>query len=266
MFKLSECINRINQVLNYPSITYTDISHFFDQAISELNTTFKIGLPLVSQIVDDNRINISTLPNVVMLDSVPTFTPTDIPSVSDGNYPDTSKVYYNTSDNKIYRYNLSTETFIGFPKMYGIHISNSGNRTLYETLPLYMAGYVVWTPIDEKRINDFDINTYLPDDWIILFLIPYVCSKVAARDGNDSALYTEEYVQGCQQLQVSYDVPSFVTLSEVSHLPAYSKLTQETLPNIGVRVPTRAIYDVMRISDGVSRIPNAFTARGGWGI
>ena len=71
MITLSDCINRINQVLNYPSVGYVDIRHFFDQAIAELNTTFRIGLPLVSQMVEERKLNIQELSNNYYCELIP---------------------------------------------------------------------------------------------------------------------------------------------------------------------------------------------------
>ena len=66
-FTLSNCIDRINQILNYPSLTYDDVSAFFDQAIAELNTNLHIGLRSISECITLNNEDVlSTRPNVVV--------------------------------------------------------------------------------------------------------------------------------------------------------------------------------------------------------
>lgn len=275
MITLSECITRINQVLNYPSVTYTDISHFFDQAISELNTSFRIGLPLVSQMVQERKLNIQELPNLVFLTDAPTGTPEDIPvgnSLSD--FTDTSKVYLNLSDYKFYKYNIYQNRWVGYDRMYGVHLNSSNVRLVYETMIVYSDVYsdvysekkAVWSPVDEKRLNDFDLNIYMPDDWVILFLIPYVCFKSAVRDGAEGGLYLDEFTQGFQQLQTSYDVPNFVNLSSVAHMSAYTKLAKENLSNLNIKIPTRAVYDSMKVGNVSMPVYGGFHSRGGWGF
>lgn len=266
MFTLSDCITRINQILNYPSITYTDISHFFDQAISELNTSLKIGLPLVSQMVDENRLNVQEMPNVVLLKTLPSGGVTEIPIGDESTFTDTDKVYYHAKTGKVCKYDVYLQEWVAYDNIYGIYIDDQHNRTLYVTMPLPVAGYAVWAPVVEKRLNDFDLKMYLPTDWIVLFLIPYVCFKTAVRDGSNGALYNEEYVQGFQQLQTSYDVPNFVDLVKVAHLPAYKSLVKENITALNKKVPTRAIYDSMKVGNAIMPEYGGFNSRGGWGF
>lgn len=265
MFTLSDCIIRINQTLNYPSLTYTDISHFFDQAISELNSTFRIGMPLVSQMIRDQKLNIRELPNLTLISSEPTGSLTDIPAATPDGFADTSKVYYNTDDDKLYKYNTSSKQWVGYDKMYGIYADSSHMRT-YETTSLISMHGAIWTVFDEKRLNDFDLNIYLPTDWIILFVIPYVCFKAATRDGGSGLLYNEEYVQGFQQIQTSYDVPNFVELRKVAHLPAYTAAVKVHMDTLDTVIPTRAVYEDMKIGNAILPQYHDFNSRGGWGF
>lgn len=267
MFTLSDCITRINQILNYPAYTYTDISHFFDQAISELNTTFKIGIPLVSQMVDENRLSIQDIPNVALLKTLPSGSATEISAIdSEDNLKDTDKIYYYTPTCKFCKYDVRLQKWVTYDKVYGIYIDDSYRRTLYETVPLAVAGYAIWSPVDETRLNDFDLTAYLPMDWLILFVIPYVCFKANVRDGGNGALYSEEYTQGFQQLQTSYDVPNFVELSKVAHLPAYTPVVKNNITALHSRIPTRAVYDSMKIGNAVLPTYGGFNSRGGWGL
>lgn len=266
MFTLSACIQRINQILNYPAITYEDVSHFFDQAISELNTTFKIGLPLVSEMVSENRLNIQELPNLVSIKEMPTGTPADIPVASPPNFTDTSKVYYDSTANLFYKYNSLKASWDSYETVYGIFVDDSFKRYVFQTLPLPISGLAIWSSVDESRSGDFDLTQYLPVDFIILFLIPYVCFKFSVRDGNDGALYSEEWTQGWQQLQTSYDVPNFVELSKVAHLPAYTKFVKNNFDKLGKTIPTRAIYDTMKVGNAIMPSYGGFYQGGGWNI
>lgn len=264
MFTLFDCVTRINQTLNYPSIEYIDMSHFFDQAISELNTSFKIGLPLVSQMVDENRLNITELPNVMLLDNVGIINSIDY--IPNEDTEGAEGLHFSTKNYKFYKYDFSEELWKEYDTYYGIHIDDSGKRTTYTTMVLPTASAAIWTPVVEERANDFDLTDYIPADWIILFLIPYVCFKVSVRDGNNGALYNEEYTQGFQQLQTSYDVPNFVTLKDVAHLPAYRSVVKAKLNSLNETIPTRAVYDTMKIGNAIRPTYGGFHMRGGWGL
>lgn len=269
MITFSECITRINQVLNYPAFTYSDLAHFFDQAIAELNTTFRIGLPLVSTMVHERKIDVQGLPNLVLITDDPTGTPVDFPALPPSlEARDTTKAYYNFDNNRIYKFDTLSDKWVAYSEMYGIHIDDSNNRILYKSILMPLLSAAVWSRVDESRLNDFDLNVYLPDDWVILFLIPYVCFKVAVRDGASGSLYREEYVQGFQQLQTSYDVPNFVNLVDVAHLPAYTPCVKTGLQtNLNVQIPTRAVFDSMKIGNAVSPEYSArYTTKGGWGF
>ena len=265
MFTLYDCITRINQILNYPSITYMDISHFFDQAISELNTSFRIQLPLVSQMIDENRIDFTQLPEVVLLDSEPSGGALDIPSGTPEDFTNTSKVYYNTEDQKVYKYDNVDGVWKGYNRIYGVYMTSEYERKVYYTVVYYAAAGAQWVQLDDQRTSDFDLTTYMPEDWIILFLIPYVCFKTSVRDGSNGALYNEEYTQGFQQLQTSYDVPNFVKLNTVAHLPAYKYLVKDNLHCLDRVVPTRAVTHDMVIGNAVAPVYSDNTM-GGWGF
>lgn len=266
MFKLSDCITRINQALNYPAITYSDISHFFDQAISELNTTFRIALPLVSEMIEEQKPDYTSMLNVVMIDVKDGVVP-EIDAVNHKPNPawDTSKIYYSIPDNRIYKYNFATDEWVLYDTVYGFAVADNGTTSTYETYKMPYTGSCIW---QAKLIDDLslDLNVYLPTDWIILFLIPYVCYKVTVRDGGDGTLFSEEYVQGYQQLQTSYDVPNRVWLPVVAHLPAYTKIVETKLDCIGLYISTRAVYDTMKIGNAVMAKYGGFNMRGGWGI
>lgn len=262
-FTLSDCMSRINQALNYPSLTYEDVSHFFDQAISELNTSLRIALPTVTEMRFENTFNILNSPNLIKVKILPITTvsspPTEAPSASGSNIV----YYYNKGsllDNAIYIF--KNGAWKAVEKAYGLAPSG----TLYETHVLDdEAGFVKIS--DPVRFREFSLTEYLPTDWIILFLIPYVCFKFSVRSGDNGALFSDEFTQGFQQLQTSYNVPNDVILSTVAHLPAYHTIAASNLSNLNITVTTRAITEDMRVRNGISKVygDNVFDA-GGWGI
>ena len=261
MITFSECISRINQTLNYPAYTYADISHFFDQAISELNTTFKIGLPLVSQMVQERTVNVHELPNLVILNAEPNGVSDFESFPKDPAQRDTAKAYYDADSRLFYKYNVLNDTWETYPSMYGIFLTET-SREYYEASRLWSSA--AWFPLDTARLNDFALDIYMPDDWTIMFLIPYVCFKTAVRDGMSGAMYQEEFIQGFQQLQTSYDVPNFVQLSTVAHLPAYTDIVKQNLNNLNIKVPVRAVYDSMKVGNAILPEYSNFYTEGGW--
>ena len=176
IFTLDNCMSRINQVLNYPMLEYTDIQHYFDQAISELNTTLRVGIKPLSAIVQE-------------------------------------------------------------------HAHNSIE--------------------DYSSVN---LTDYFPIDVINLYLIPYVCFKFTVRNGGDGSIFVDEFTQGFQQIQTSYDIPNFVVLSEQAGKLAYAADVEENLSNLNIKIPTRAIYDSMKIGDSFMPTYGGMYDNGGWGI
>ena len=125
-------------------------------------------------------------------------------------------------------------------------------------------GEAYWTPI-VKSNEDLVLTNYLPTNWIILFLIPYVCYKYSIREGMDPGVFSEELTQCFQQLQESYDVRETVRLSDVAGKFAYTKQVEENLPDLNKEVPTRAIYDSMKVRRAINATYRDFYD-GGWGL
>jgi hypothetical protein len=262
-------MQRINQILNYPSVAYEDISHFFDHAIAELNTIVKIALPSVKEMVYNNTIDTSLQPNTVLLDKRPDNTtsitrvtkiPTAAPSAGSPTY-----VYYTSSksviDYAFYVYNGTT--WVRHNLLYGVYFEGTSKST-YNTIPIGTAAYWVETPAVQRL--DFDLCEYLPMDWWTLFVIPYVCFKFAVRNGDSGDLYQTEFTQGLQQLQTCYDVPNFVVLSEVAGNDVYTDIVKQNLNNLAIKVPTRAITEQMRVGNAIGAIFENVFDKGGWGI
>ena len=254
-FTLNNCISRINQALNYPALSYSDVYHFLDQAIYELNTSLRIALPTVTEMLYENTVKAHSQPNLVkIVDS----------GVMERNKEyatDTySYTYLGGSKFKITRNGETTE----YDGLYGYKFSAENVPVYYVTVTVDNdAAY--WQEIKETSV-DFDVTEYLPFDWWTLFIIPYTCSKWANRNGDDSSHFIDEYIQGYQQLQTSYNVPNRVKLSEVAGRKAYKKLVEERLPHLNAVVFTRAIYEDMKVGNGIMPSYGGFYETGGWGV
>ena len=262
-FTLSDCMQRINQILNYPALAYEDISHFFDHAIAELNTSLRISLPTVSEMVLENTVDVLSQNNSIVFDERPaSYAP--IPTVKP-EAPEYNSYYFEpgtlASPRRYYVWN--GVSWDRFDTLYGVHLEKA-TRTTYVTVPIGNSAYWVETP--ERRVLEFDLCKYLPFDWWVLFMIPYVCFKYAIRNGDSGALYSDEFTQGFQQLQSSYDVPNAVVLSTVAGLEAYTKIVQDNLDNLSVKVPTRAITEKMKIGNAVHPVYGNLYDTGGWGV
>lgn len=269
-FTINECIQRINQILNYPAVSYVDISHFFDHAISELNSILRIGLPSVSELLADNTYDITLQNNTVLLEQRPTYSsaipsfmtiPTDPPSEE---APAVFGYYAPNGTTVGAKYFVwNGVAWVSHNVIYGVNFNN-GTKTAYIATPIANAAY--WVETSAVRTQEFDLCEIMPLDWWILFVIPYVCFKFAVRNGDDGALYATEFTEGLQQLQTCYDVPNFVDLNSVAGDPAYTKIVQNNLNNLGIDVPTRAIKETMRVGNAIRPIYENVYDTGGWGV
>ena len=266
---LNDCISRVNQVLNYPAVAYEDIYHFFDQAMYEINTSLKIALPSVSEMREEHTFDITEQDSLVRLftlpdnasvipyySEVPTAAPTEGLSegiyVCDGTYA--SRAFYKWDGHN----------WIQVPKLYAIYLTPDNTLRTYVAVAITSA-VAVWTPVDKIHHDDFDLTEYLPADWWTLFIIPYVCFKFAVRNGDSGELFADEFTQGFQQLQSCYSVPNSVRLSDVAGKPAYAELVRQHLHNLGgTMVFTRAIYDNMRVGNGIQPVFGGFYDAGDW--
>lgn len=260
-YTLSDCIESINQILNYPSVSYTDISVYFDQAIAELNTELHLGLRPISQIYKENSNIETTLSPLVVLNSRPSLS-VNIPTVPST----TDKVYCSLGN--LYYYNLSTSTYTKSNYVYGIYTAFDTDGTpikeIYRTLVI--GEYAYWTAYENHTERNVDLINYLPYEWIILFLIPYVCFKYAVRDGDTGASYAEDLSNGFQQLRNAYSVPNTVLLASVADKPAYKSDVSSNLPNLNIAIPTRAIYETMKVPSVIQASYDSIYSKGGWGF
>jgi hypothetical protein len=219
--------------------------------------------------IAEHTFNISEHPDAVVIptdapnDRIPTFA--KIPS---GGIPAPDSInpsvvrYYTPKDYMertfyIYKNGLWTPA----DEVYGI----TSNGDAYVAIPV--SNSAVWRPTSFEKYKEFSLTDYFTLDWLILFVIPYVCFKFSVRNGDSGALFSDEFVQGFQQLQTSYNVPNSVLLSSVAHLPAYRSKTAENLSNLNIKVPTRAITESMRVGNSVRAVyGGGLFENGGWGI
>lgn len=270
-YTLNDCIARVNQVLNYPSISYEDVYHFFDQAIAELNTTLHIDVPSVSEMVSEHTVTISEKGDIVRLverpgssSSLPHYT-----SVPDAKIDGVDHIYVcgdKFFERKFYKWNGAA--WVETSHLYALFVDYGTSEIVklaYSAVAISTT-LAVWVPVDYENIEEFDLQTYLPMEWWTLFIIPYVSFKFAVRNGDDGALFSDEFTQGFQQLQTSYHIPNKVSLKDVAGHPAYLNLVKENIANLTIKVNTRAITKGMRVGASIHANYGGFYASGGWGI
>ena len=255
---ISDVMSRINQALNYPAIDYDEVYPYFDMAIVELNTSLHISLKLISQCVlefrremskpRDNMVVLTTDPSLIVI------TEYNNETVSTA----TDAYIYNTDEKKFgVKY---ADVYVYYDTLYGVH-NVSGTPEYYQAVHYADGGIFVhanYNPLD------LDLTEYLPTDWIILYLIPYVCFKYSCRDGGTGTVFSEEFTQGFQQLQESYDVPEMVLLSKYAGMFAYKEDVEKHIPYLNVYVPTKAIVETMKHPRNVQGTYGSMYDRGGW--
>ena len=255
---LSTTVNYINNALNYPSIALDDIRLYFNQALAELNTSLHIHLPSLEQMELNSRDLFQSKDNIVLLEDKPQSN-TEIPSKDLG----AGEPYYYDKSKKMYGVLKGTQ-YVYFPNIVGIYNDYANGPCIYESFA-YSEDLHVWYSSLLNGPTDFDLNEYLPDDWVLLFLIPYICFKYAVKDGDTGALFNDEFSEGYKQLRNSYTIPVKVNLKSCAHHLAYKEDVKNNIDNLDINVPTKAIFDTYSIRNG---IPASYESvyEGGWVI
>ena len=255
--KLSQCLNFINQALNYPSLYYDDISLYFDTAISELNTTLHTKIPHISEMILDYKRRMSNDDfKVTITDTDPQVDATI--ASSDAGLP---KCYYDAVSKLFYVLDVISQTYSSMEKLYGVYFRD-GHIENYQAI--VYGQQASWQLTDSENIQECDLEEYFPDDWILLWLIPYVCFKYTVRDGGTASTFAEELTQGFQQLQDTYDIPEYTVLASVADRQAYKQLVEEHLDNLNILVRTRAIYEFMKHERALNAVYGSMYDRGGF--
>ena len=269
---LNNTIEYINLALNYPSITYAEVSLYFDMAIAELNTTLHTSIPKVSEMIDNFKQKMSKTQNSrVHLTEDPEFTDYTIPvydSAVEGMidaFSNNKKYFYSTNTKKFYiQTGSGITTYTEHDELFGFYLKDN-----VLTNPIYYKAAVYgeeafWVKEFTDIQLECDLKEYLPDDWVLLWLIPYVCFKYTVRDGGTASTFAEELTQGFQQLQETYGIPSKVNLATYADKEAYTSLVEANLPNLNVAVPTKAIYESMKHSRITNAVYGSMYDRGGF--
>lgn len=262
--KLTHTIEYINQALNYPAITYEDVSLYFDMAITELNTVLHISMPTTSTMFNEFRQYVSkAVPNRILLKAFPEDTD-EVPSYAtvEEATSNAADYCYIIKEKKYATWNKKDKAYTFSDNLYAI-FANAGNPIYFKTLK-YSNTNAIWVQDEDSDIVQFDFNMYLPDDWVILWIIPYICFKYTVRDGGTASVFAEEVTQGFQQLQNSYDIPSKVLLSKVADKPAYYFEVVKNLPYLNKEVPLKAIYPEMKHSRNINASYGSMFDRGGF--
>lgn len=258
---LSDCMERINQALDYPAVEYSDISHFFDQAIAELNSALRIGIKPISYILKHYVPNILKESNAISISEAES--KSSIPAYTANTLPNDCKYYFDTERKQ---FGLKRDSdFTYYNKIYG-YISDYSVKARTFASTYYTSEMILWTEYNTDPLLSIDLTNWLPVDVIILFIIPYVCHKFRLREGGEGNIFREEFVQGFQQIQTSYDIPNTVPLISVAGKTAYIEDVETNINNFNIEVPVRAIYDSMKIGNAVKPVYGGFYESGGWGF
>lgn len=257
--KLSTVLNHINSALNYPNLTLDDIKLYFDQAFMELNTNLHISIPTLEDQINIFKHNLSNISTTeVFLNQDPAILGYNIPSEPQGN----SNIYY--FEGRFYKRNSITSTTwsVTQPPIVGIYV-REGIPEKYQACVIgdYTA---YWAKLEDVSEENYDLNMCLPDEWVLLWLIPYICFKYTIRDGGTATTFAEELTQGFQALQDTYDIPFKVNLASVADLPVYRSQVLDNISNLNISIPTKCITETMKHAREVTAIYGSVYDRGGF--
>lgn len=241
MFTISKLMNYVNAALNYPTATFDDIKLFLDQSISEINTELHTSIISIDEMTENKMNEFNNLNNLISLTDyeIQNELPVSktVPSPKVKYYYDSTHHQFGVLDNNEYTY---------YDELYAICPNLPDN--IYKAVANNAIGY--WANAALMSPKELDLEEYLPNSWITLFVIPYICYKYSVRDGDTGRLFSEEFAQGFAQCRKSYNVPKDVDLISVIGIPAYKQDLTKNLENLkagkSVRVPTRAITEAMK--------------------
>ena len=119
-FTLSDAIQRINMNLNYPAITFEDVSSFFDMAIADLNTSLHTEIKSVSNMIKEFRHYMSKNINRILLTSEPDASSVIEEHATEADANTYNLTYYYNTTTKLYGTKLGT-TWNYSPTLYGVY-------------------------------------------------------------------------------------------------------------------------------------------------
>jgi len=273
-YRLTELVNALNAALNYPAITYEDVSVYLDMCVSELNTTLHTSMKPFSEYVKRSSERALAENPLVQIANDPSGSEAAVDCVSDA----ISEVsdgwhYWSERTSRPDLYGKFVRFASGEPaetrmRLFGYYKASDKPAEMYEA-HVYSPTLCLW--VRSAGFGDVDVTEFLTADWILMFVVPYVCFKYAARDGGVASTFAEEMEQGFQQLQETYDVPASVDLASVKGFPAYrddvESLEKAGVKSLeGVRCGTRAIYEYMKHPRGTNARYGSLYDAGGWGL
>ena len=272
-YRISDLLTAVNTALNYPAITFSDIAVYLDMCIGEINTTLHTSLRTVKDCIERSSLERMSVSMVQVLASEPTGESSEVPCIATLAGTEARKWYYWVEKEihpEWYRKFVFADGNGGVIESSGFatatYVAN-GVEQIY-VAHAYSDGLCIW--LKDIGYEDIDLSDYLPEDWILLFVVPYICFKYTVRDGGTASTFAEEMEQGFQQLQETYDVPHAVLLSRFADKPAYRWDVKEALDknpqSLNFMCVTRAIYENMKHERGVKPVYGSVYDAGGWGV
>lgn len=258
--KLLEFMNYINAALNFPAISIEDVLVYCDMAMSELNTTLHTNIPLISDQITKYLEEQSKDTKYIVLSEDPTTEAIYTREVGKP-IPTGIKAYYDPSVKHFFILDVATNTYVQCDNFKGVYFRDHIKEFW---APMLIGNSAFWKESEYAYSDNYNLNKHLPNDWIMLWLIPYVCFKYTVRDGGTAQTFAEELTQGFQQLQDTYDVPSKIILATVANEEAYKDLVLQNLPNLNIYVRVVAIYENMKHDRGILPIFGSMYDRGGF--
>lgn len=260
----------LNAALNYPAISYPDVALYLDMCVGEINTTLHTSLRTVGALIESDKARKIAEGSRVVLPAEPSGQSASIPCVDDWSEAPVGAWFMWASKQtrpELYRKFAYIASQGAEPQVRNALLavySEGGEIQLYEA-HIYSDALCLW--VSEQGEGDPDLTEILPEDWLTLFAIPYVCFKYTVRDGGTASTFAEEMEQGFQQLQETYDVPSEVPLRAVAGISAYAEDTRKAVESgVWGKCPTRAIDESMKHPRGVRAAYGSVYDAGGWGL
>lgn len=262
---LNTCIDYINKALNFPGQTLEDLDVFFDMAFAELNTTLHISIPTLSEqlklfehFVSKNDVTVYINDDLEASPEIKVYSTLPNSQQEDVIYVTSDRCFY-TWDRGVSKYTKVTSRLIATHVIDG-EVKHYMAR-VYSAAPLWVTY--------KYDVEQYDLNNILTDDWILLWLIPYICFKYTVKDGGTATTFAEELSQGFQQLQESYNVPHKLTLATVADKLVYTEDVKECLEHnmsLNRLVETKLILKQMKHARGTIETFEDMFDRGGFGL
>lgn len=259
--KLSEFMNYLNSALNFPSIEINDVLVYLDMAVAELNTTLHTEMiPMSKQLEQYVKSKLKGTKLISLSNDPSVDNDIFVKETVDEIVPAGTKIYYDYVEKHYYI--LEKGNYVMCDSVLGVYFRDAHTKEYWS--PYRVGSNAHWEFTDRTSADSYDLSEFLTYDWLMLWLLPYVCFKYTVRDGGSAQTFAEELTQGFQQLQDTYNVPETVNLATYADKEIYRDLVEEHLPNLNVKVGTRAIYESMKHDRNVLPEYGSMYDRGGF--